>query len=152
MRKNLIKLIATFFFVGCMPLMPGTWGTLAGVIVYLLVRHSIYLSLAAFISVLFLGFFTAGKAEDIFGKKDDKRIVIDEVCGILLLYILIPQSPLFFIAGFALFRLFDIFKVYPAGKLERLPGAWGIMADDILSALYSYLAVCVFLIARTFLK
>ncbi len=150
MRKNLIKIIATFFFVGYLPLMPGTWGSLAGAILYLFIKNSASLPLAVFISLLFLGLFTSGKAAELLGEKDDRRIVIDEVCGIFLLYTLIPQTPFYFIAGFVLFRLFDVMKVYPAKKLERLPGSLGIMADDILSALYSYASIYLFILIRKY--
>lgn len=139
MRERLIKTIATFFFVGYLPIMPGTWGSLAGVLIYFLVRQNTFLYLSVFITVFFAGLYAAGKAEDIFGKKDDKRIVIDEVCGILLLFLLIPPYRLYLIIGFILFRLFDILKLYPTKKLERLPRSWGIMADDILVALYAFI-------------
>lgn len=141
MRRSLIRLIATFFFVGHLPFIPGTWGSLVGVLIYFLVRHNICLFLSVFATLFFLGLYVSGKAEEIFGKKDDKRIVIDEVCGILLLYLLIPPSRLYLIIGFMLFRLFDILKLYPAKKLERLPRSWGIMADDIAAALYSYIII-----------
>lgn len=147
MKRRLIKAIATFFFVGYLPFIPGTWGSLAGVLIYFLIRHNIYLFLSVFTILYFLGLWAAGKAEDIFGKKDDKRIVIDEVCGILLLYLLIPPSRLFLIIGFIFFRVFDILKPYPAKKLENLPRSWGIMADDILSALFSYVIVSIAIIA-----
>jgi len=141
MRKILIKAIATFFFIGYLPLVPGTWGSLGGVLVYFLVRHNIYLFLAVFAVLLALGFYAPGEAEKIFGKKDDKRIVIDEVCGILLVYLMIPPDKISLIAGFIIFRLFDALKPYPARKLEALPRSRGIMADDIIAALYSYAAV-----------
>ena len=150
MRKRLIKLIATFFFVGYLPLIPGTWGSLAGVLVYFLIRRNVYLLLGVFTLLFFLGLYVSGKAEDIFGKKDDKRIVIDEACGLLLVYLLIPTSKIYLIAGFILFRIFDIFKLYPLKKLEGLPRSWGIMADDILAALYSYIIISIFLIGTRF--
>jgi phosphatidylglycerophosphatase A len=121
--------------------MPGTWGSLAGALIYFLVRRNIYLFLLTFITLFFIGFYVAGKAEEIFGKKDDKRIVIDEACGILLLFLLIPPYKLYLLLGFIIFRAFDIFKLYPTRKLEKLPRSWGIMADDILAALYSYIVV-----------
>ena len=140
-KKRFCKIIATFFFVGYLPLVPGTWGSLAGVLVYLLVRHNTYLFLGTFTALFFLGLYTGGRTEEILGKKDDKRIVIDEVVGILLVYLLIPQYKPYLIAGFVLFRLFDFLKPYPARRLEKLPHSWGIMADDVIAALYSYLVI-----------
>jgi phosphatidylglycerophosphatase A len=146
MKDRFIKTIATFFFVGYLPLAPGTWGSLAGVLVYVLVRHNIYLFLSVFVILFSLGLYAAGKAEDIFGKKDDKKIVIDEVSGILLVYLLIPPAKLYLIIGFFLFRLFDMLKLYPAKKLEELPRSCGIMADDVVSALYSYVAISILVV------
>ena len=143
MKKNLIKLIATFFFVGYLPLVPGTWGSLAGVLVYLLIRHNIYLFLGVFALVFFLGLYVAGKAEDVFGKKDDRRIVIDEVSSILLLFLLIPPYRPYLITGFILLRGFDFLKPYPARRLERLSGSWAIMGDDVVAALYSYVVISI---------
>ncbi len=143
MKNKFIKLIATFFFTGYLPFVPGTWASLAGVLVYFLVRHNIYLFLSVFAASFFLGLYVAGKAEDIFARKDDRRIVIDEVCGILLLYLLIPPHRFYLITGFILFRLFDFLKPYPARKLEKLPRSWGIMADDIVAALYSYVVISI---------
>jgi len=145
MKQKIVKAIATFFFTGYLPLAPGTWGSLGGVLVYFLVRHNIFLFLSVLALLFFLGLYTAGKAEDIFGKKDDGRIVIDEACGILLLYLLIPPYKLYLITGFILFRLFDFLKPYPAKRLEKLPSSWGIMADDIVAALYSYIIISMLL-------
>ena len=146
MRNKFIKLIATFFFTGYLPFVPGTWGSLGAVGVYLLIRHDIYLFLAVFTALFFLGLYTAGKAEDAFGKKDDRRIVIDEVCGMLLVFLLIHPygfNTRYLVIAFVLFRLFDFLKPLPARKLEKLPRSWGIMADDIVAALYSYVVISV---------
>ena len=143
MKNKFVKAIATFFFLGYLPFMPGTWGSLGGVVVYLLVRHNIYLFLSVFAALFSLGLYACGKAEDILGGKDDKRIVIDEACGILLLFLLIPPSRLYLIIGFVLFRLFDILKPYPIKRLEKLPRSLGVMLDDVLAAIYSYLAITI---------
>ena len=137
MRERLVKIIATFLFVGYLPLVPGTWGSLAGLLVYLFVKHNVCLTLSVFFMLLFLGFITAGRAEKILGAKDDKRIVIDEVCGMLLIFTLIQPSGMYLIIGFILFRIFDVIKLYPANRAEKLPGSLGIIADDIISALYT---------------
>lgn len=129
--------------------MPGTWGSLGGVLIYFLVRHNIHLFLIVFAALFFIGLYVSGRAEEIFGNKDDKRIVIDEVCGILLVFLLIPPYRLYLILGFVLFRAFDILKLYPAKKLERLPRSLGIMADDILAGLYSYIIIQMVIISCT---
>ena len=153
MKDKIIKAIATFFFVGYLPFMPGTWGSIAGALIYCLVRHNCYLSWAVFLLLLLLGFLTAGRAEAIFGKKDDKRIVIDEVCGIFMLYLLLPGSYISLIAGFILFRCFDILKPYPINRLQSIRGSLGIMLDDIIAAAYTYfivILICLWVPGKSF--
>lgn len=93
------------------------------------------------IFLLIVGFLVSGRAENIFGIKDDRRIVIDEVCGMMLSLLFIPYKRLYYLAGFLLFRLFDVCKPYPARKLEKMSGSAGIMLDDIAAALYTNLVL-----------
>ena len=78
-----------------------------------------------------LGIWVAGEAEQLFGTKDASPIVIDEIAGMLLTYCAIPVALLPLVIGFLGFRFFDIWK--PVPQLERLPGGWGIMLDDLLA-------------------
>ena len=148
MKDRLIKLIATFFCIGYLPFMPGTWGSLAGVLIYFFIRNNPFIYLLVLILLLVLGFYAAGKKKTLLGKKDDKRIVIDEVCGILLLYLLIPIEPAYLAAGFVLYRIFDILKPYPIKRAEGAGGSFGIMIDDIIAALYSFVAITLYLMMR----
>ena len=141
MKKGFVKAISTSLYIGYLPFMPGTWASLAGAGIYMLIRHDVRFLIAAFFVSLFLGLATAGRAEELFGKKDDGRIVIDELCGVLLVFLLIPAHNIYLILGFVLFRVFDIWKPYPIRKTEKLPGSWGIMADDLLAALYTVLTI-----------
>jgi phosphatidylglycerophosphatase A len=150
LTKFIIKGIATFFFVGYLPIAPGTWGSAVGVAVYLLLRDNIFIYLLVLAMLFFLGFYICGKAEVIFGKKDDKRIVIDEVCGLLLVFFLIPPHKFYMLIGFFFFRLFDILKIYPAMKLEKLPCSIGIMTDDVIAALYTYIIIKLLIIPWKF--
>lgn len=143
MKDKIIKAIATFFFVGYLPFMPGTWGSLAGAAVYFLVRHDSRLFAGVITAIFLLGLYSAGRAEEIFKKKDDERIVIDEVFGILLLFLFIPPHYPHLIAGFILFRVFDILKPYPIKDLQKLSRSMGVMLDDILAAAYAYLVISI---------
>ena len=130
-------LIATFFGVGYLPVMPGTFGSIAGVIIYyFLVRNE-----CVFYSVLFLlimlGFGVCGRAENVFGKKDPRNIVLDEVIGVMIAFILVPITWINVIIVFALFRFMDVFKPFPIRKIEDMPGGFGIMIDDIVAGLYA---------------
>jgi phosphatidylglycerophosphatase A len=79
--------------------------------------------------IVVLGIGVAGAAERLLACKDAAPIVVDEIAGMLLTYYAVPLAPLPIILGFLLFRAFDIYKPWP--QLERLPGGWGIMLDDL---------------------
>jgi phosphatidylglycerophosphatase A len=84
-----------------------------------------------------IGFLVAGRAEKLFGRKDARCIVIDETSGMLLSFMLIPYDIKFLIAAFALFRILDALKPYPAASFEKIKGSMGIMGDDIIAGLYA---------------
>jgi len=135
-----IKVVSTFFFIGYLPLIPGTFASLAGLSLFLACSSS---ALSYFILLFFLclaGFLVCGKAETVFQKKDPPCIVIDEVSGMLLSL----ASVFFFKTGalglwvaFFLFRLLDTMKPYPANKIQHLHGSLGVMGDDLIAALYT---------------
>jgi phosphatidylglycerophosphatase A len=135
--------VCTFGYVGFFPVAPGTAGSAAGLIVYLMFR---WLGIPHFelplIVVLFaLGVFYGAASEQALGGVDPGPVVIDEVMGMLMTLFLIPVNWMGMIAGFVLFRVFDILKPYPARKLERLPGGLGIMSDDLMAAVYANLTL-----------
>lgn len=136
-RDGIIKAFSTFFYVGYLPLIPGTFGSIAGIILFYLIKnYSLNLGLITFI-ILMAGFFVAGKAERIFKKKDASFIVIDEVGGMLLGILFIPLDFKLVIIAFFLFRILDTLKPYPAGRFQSLRGSLGIMSDDIIAGLYT---------------
>jgi phosphatidylglycerophosphatase A len=137
--KILIKLIASGFYAGYSPIAPGTLGSLWGVVLYFLFhRHaSVFLSITAFLFVL--GFLISERAEVIFNEKDSKKIVIDEMASMCLVYIFIKPEYIMLVSGFVLFRFFDIIKPVPARKIEKLSGAKAVMGDDLVAAVYTVL-------------
>jgi len=86
-----------------------------------------------------LGIWVADEAEQLFGEKDAAPIVIDEIAGMLLAYCAVPRAWLPLMVGFVSFRFFDICKPLP--ELERLPGGWGIMLDDLFAGLLAQVCV-----------
>lgn len=140
MRKR-VKLVASFFYLGHSPFMPGTLGSLGGLAVYFLVRNYEVLYAFSIIFLFMLGMMFAGEAERIYKRKDAKMIVIDEACGMLLTLFFVPMGMFSAVLGFFLFRIFDILKPPPAKKLEKLTGAMGIMFDDIVAAIYANLVL-----------
>lgn len=135
--RRIAKLVASFFYLGHSPLIPGTVGALAGLVIYFLVREHPLLYIFSFAFLFLLGIIFSGEAEKIYKRKDAKAIVIDEACGILLALAFLPRSTTLVVIGFILFRFFDIIKPPPARSLEKLAGPWGIMLDDILAAIYT---------------
>lgn len=133
----LIKPAITFFYTGYFPVAPGTFGSLAGLGLYFLVKDNAQLYFLAFALVTAAGMLLSGEGERIFGRKDPNCVVIDEVSGMLLSFAFLPYDVRIVVAGFILFRAFDALKPFPADRLQSLKGSAGIMSDDIMAALYT---------------
>lgn len=88
-----------------------------------------------------LGSCICGRAERLMGSHDDPRIILDEVVGFWAAVAFLPRSAALLAAGFVLFRVLDAFKPPPCRWLERLPGGWGVMADDVGAGLYANLLI-----------
>ena len=145
LMERLIKLFSTFFYVGMIPFAPGTMGSFAGLFVFLSAKDAPLVCAALFALILCIGFLSAGRAEKVFGKKDPREVVIDEAAGIFIVFFMVPVNTLNILAGFVLYRVFDIFKPFPARRLEALRGSFGIMSDDLLCGLYANLVLQVLL-------
>ena len=138
MNEKLITFLATGFGSGLSPFAPGTMGTLVGVVICLLclplpwpMRSLTVLALSA------LSIYVAEQAEKIYQKKDDQRIVIDEIIGFQVTMLPVAITVLNLCAGFVLFRIFDILKPFPINNLQRLPGGWGVVIDDVVAGIYA---------------
>jgi phosphatidylglycerophosphatase A len=119
--------------------MPGTMGSIGGLIIYFLVVRNEILHGFAILFLFILGIIFAGEAEKIYKRKDAGMIVIDEACGMLLALYCVPFSMFSVILGFFLFRICDILKPWPAKRMEKLTGSMGVMFDDIVAAIYANL-------------
>jgi len=130
---------------------PGTAGSVVGLALVVALRQTslgsaeLAVWLAVLAAVVFaVGVWSAGKAEKAFGRIDPGQVVIDEVMGQIITFIATPRiSKVGLIAGFILFRIFDIIKPFPARRCERFPGGWGIMLDDGVAGLYSLVAMMI---------
>lgn len=136
-------LIATFFGAGKLRPGPGTWGSLATVILWWLLsraippdRQALAAVVLAILTIL-IGIPAATSVCRASGLKDPQFVVIDEVAGQLITLIAIPVSWKSLLLGFILFRGFDIVKPPPVRQLERLPGGIGIVVDDVGAGLYA---------------
>jgi phosphatidylglycerophosphatase A len=142
LKKNkLAKLISTLFFAGYFPIAPGTVGSLIALaIIWFLIPTFFYILLPISAGLFFLSVWSAGRAEEFFGK-DGSPIVIDEVTGMAISLVFVSKDVKSFVGAFLLFRLFDIVKLPPAGQMERLKGGWGVTLDDVIAGIYANLSL-----------
>jgi phosphatidylglycerophosphatase A len=136
-------LVATFFGIGRLRPGPGTWGSAATVLLWAALARALTLPLrtpvaiALAVLVMFIGIPAATQFARGAGTKDPQVVVIDEVAGQLVALIAVPLAWKSFLAGFILFRAFDIVKPPPVRQLEALPEGAGIVLDDIAAGLYA---------------
>jgi phosphatidylglycerophosphatase A len=145
--------------LGYIPLAPGTWGSLAGLLIFYLAHHltvtihsgnakisyaggtiwDIWIGAPIALVLAIVGVWAADRAAKFLQKKDPGCVVIDEVSGQFLTYLLAlaPVNWKYLLLGFILFRVFDIWKPTPARQAESLPGGLGIMADDWVAGIYA---------------
>jgi phosphatidylglycerophosphatase A len=126
-------------------LFPGTVGSVVGIGIYLVLVRLNVLSEACstgwpvVLAVVFVaGVLSARRCELIFGA-DNRRIVIDEIWGMMIAVFLLPVSWSWLLAAFLIFRLFDIIKPFPARRVESVSGGFGVMLDDGFAGLYTNL-------------
>ena len=147
MAKLIAKFIATGGGSGLLPGAPGTWGSLAALPFAWLIdaQYGLYGLALATLLVFLAGVWAAENYATAIGVKDPGCVVVDEVAGqwlALTPVALLPETQAGghlwpYALAFAAFRLFDIVKPWPVRTLERLPGGWGIMVDDIAAGIYA---------------
>lgn len=135
--RNPVHVLAFGFGAGLSPLAPGTAGTLLGVFIYLSMAPLPLPYYIAVCGLLFVaGVWICARTSRDLGVHDHSGIVFDEIVGFLVAMIALPPDWLWLLAGFVLFRLFDIIKPWPIGWFDRrVPGGLGIMLDDLLAGL-----------------
>lgn len=137
------NLVATFFGAGRMKPGPGTWGSIATILVWtaiawqLPVSYRTPVAILISLTVIAIGIPAATAVARAAGRKDPQWVVIDETAGQLIALIGVPLAWKTFLAGLILFRVFDILKPPPVRQLERLPEGTGIVMDDVAAGLYA---------------
>jgi len=134
---NISKFISSFFGLGFIPFAPGTFGSLAGVAIYYFLWRKELIFYAVLFFLIMIGFAAAGRAERACGKKDPGFIVIDEVVGSMIAFILVSVNLINIIIVFALFRIMDVTKPFPIKRIEDMPSGFGIMLDDVVAGFYA---------------
>jgi len=140
--KRLIPFLASGFGAGYSPFIPGTMGTLIGIpVLFVLSGISSPVYEITVLAFFFLAVWISGKAQEYWGREDDQRIVIDEIVGFLITMLWIPSTFFTVICGFFFFRLFDITKPFPARRLEKVRGGYGVVLDDVMAGVYANIAL-----------
>jgi len=145
------KLIATWFGIGYIK----GGGTIAAAVTCGLIwlfwptqaAQNNWSLLLITVVITLIGIYVGDKVEPFWGK-DSYRVVIDEVAGMLITMVFVPHNPWLLLAGFILFRFFDMVKPLFIRRLEKLPGGTGVMMDDILAGIYSNILIQIFLLIR----
>jgi phosphatidylglycerophosphatase A len=135
---RLILILATGFGLGYLPIVPGTFGSLAGLplawgVHFLPVWGQILAAVLCFL----IGVPVCDRGARLMGSKDPGAVVFDEIAAFAVLFIGTGLGLVSGAVGFVLFRVLDVLKPWPARRLEHLPGGWGIMADDCAAAIYA---------------
>ncbi len=141
--NNPLHLLAFGFGSGAAPFAPGTWGTVAAIIPWLALQH---LPLLPYLLVILLSFvagiWICGKTSEDLGVHDHGGIVWDEFVGLWITLIALPAGWWWLLAGFVLFRIFDILKPWPIRWADKqVSGGLGIMLDDVLAGIYAWLVL-----------
>ncbi len=137
MSYLIIKIIASIFYTGYIRKGGGTVAAIIACIVFYYTNDFFAIFLILIFSLI-IGTIVSHKAEEIWGH-DSSKIVIDEFAGMALSIFLLPKIWWVYLGAFFLFRLFDIFKIFPINKIENLSGGVGVMADDIVSGIFTNL-------------
>ena len=140
-RERAVLFVATGFFIGTVPFAPGTFGSLIGLpVCFLLSRLNLLQSVICILVFILVAIGIASAAEKILKQKDPGQIVIDEIAGLMVTFAGLPFNLKTALAGFIIFRVFDILKPFPIRILERrVGGGTGVVLDDVLAGVYGNL-------------
>lgn len=141
---QIARTVATLGPVGYLPIAPGTWGSgVAAILWWFIAPKATLFSELAIIGILIpIAIMSANRSERELGH-DAKPIVIDEVAGQWITLLTAPRIWYIYVAGFILFRIFDVLKPFPVYQSQKFPGGYGIVTDDILAGLYAMMTLLI---------
>ncbi len=146
MSNGIKDFLLTAFYAGRSPIAPGTMGTLVAMVLYIVENYFfghvlgdsiLYINLVVVLVLVYPSVKLCDFGEVYYNEKDPQNIVLDEVMGYWTALLFVPFSFTAAMAGFILFRIFDIVKPFPADSLQSLKGGWGIMIDDYIAGIYA---------------
>ena len=133
--------LASVFGAGYAPVASGTVGSFVTLVALWLLPLTPTRIAVALVVVVLIGIWSGSRVERVLGRKDPGIIVIDEVAGMLLAVILLPRTIPVLITAFVLFRVFDVWKPFPARESQALTGGMGVMVDDLIAGVYALVLV-----------
>ena len=144
-KSKTALLIAEFFYCGRFPYAPGTAGTVGALVIWvpaLFCPWPMWLTISLLFTLFIVGVWASEYGIQHYQKEDPKQVVIDEVVGVGIPFLVILPTIEQALAAFVLFRFFDILKPWPIKWVERaFPGAWGIMLDDVVAGIFALLGI-----------
>ena len=135
------RFVATFFYLGKLPFAPGSWGSLGALLLWLLLPVIFSVQLSVIIILFVLGVYSSSRMAKYLDDHDPSEVVIDEVVGMGISLFMLPHDFLLYLLSFILFRVFDILKPSFIYRIQNLSGGWGIMLDDVLAGLITFVLV-----------
>lgn len=137
--------ISSVFRVGYLPLAPGTWGSLFALLVWWFLPPDIsnFTYILIILNLFLIGVITSSIISYKVKENDPSKVVIDEWVGMWIALIGVPKIFGWMVLSFVLFRFFDIIKIFPARRLEKIRGGWGIMLDDVVAGVYTLIILII---------
>ncbi len=133
--NKIVRLLASAFGAGYLPVYPGAWGSLVGLAAAWLIPAGQLFYWTLFLTAL--GFVITAPAAKSFGSSDPQTFVLDEVAGMMISVLWIPKTVVFYVLAYILFRIFDSLKPFGIRRLEKVGGPLGIMWDDVAAGIVS---------------
>ena len=134
---TLWRIAATFFYLGKLPIAPGTWGSMGALILWLFLPVTTSVHLPVILVLFVLGVYSSHKVAKYMQVHDPSEVVIDEAVGMGISLFMLPHSYGLYLLAFIVFRIFDILKPSLIYQVQNLPDGWGIMLDDVLAGLFT---------------
>ena len=134
---TLWRIVATCFYLGKLPIAPGTWGSMGALILWLFLPVTTSVHLSVILILFVLGVYSSQQVAKYMQVHDPSEVVIDEAVGMGISLFMLPHNLDLYLIAFILFRFFDILKPSFIYQVQNLPGGWGIMLDDVLAGLFT---------------
>ena len=133
------QLASTFFYLGKLPIAPGSWASLGALLIWIFLPLSYTLQTILIILLFIIGIISSNKMIIEMNDHDPSEVVIDEVVGMCIALFMIPYNLGIYILAFFIFRIFDIFKPSFIYRIQSLPNGWGIMLDDVFAGICTWI-------------